>query len=180
MQEYRGNGYGLWEYRAGRENRNVMMLTNCIRCRRSYFVWNRNRHIARDETESTGRKQCRNGTKTHTQPHADLYKQRQQSEDAEQNAVDQQRRVQWSWQPSVAGLCSGKSVDAGQNFTCTMPHLVLELNSKQTHSQAASIFIYKDRPDGTVKKGRPCSITERRVPELIPVLGSQPAGVVSH
>jgi len=24
------------------------------------------------------------------------------------------------------------------------------------------------------------SITERRVPELIPVLGSQPAGVVSH
>ena len=28
------------------------------------------------------------------------------------------------------------------------------------------------------KKGkvRPCSITERRVPELIPVLGSQPAG----
>ena len=32
------------------------------------------------------------------------------------------------------------------------------------------------------KKGKrsPCSITERRVPELIPVLGSQPAGDVSH
>ena len=32
------------------------------------------------------------------------------------------------------------------------------------------------------KKGkvRPCSITERRVPELIPVLGSQPAGEVNH
>ena len=29
-------------------------------------------------------------------------------------------------------------------------------------------------------KGSPCSITERRVPELIPVLGSQPAGDVSH
>jgi len=29
-------------------------------------------------------------------------------------------------------------------------------------------------------KGSPYSITERRVPELIPVLGSQPAGVVSH
>jgi len=29
-------------------------------------------------------------------------------------------------------------------------------------------------------KGRPCSITERRVPELIPVLGSQPAGDVCH
>ena len=29
-------------------------------------------------------------------------------------------------------------------------------------------------------KGNPYSITERRVPELIPVLGSQPAGDVSH
>ena len=29
-------------------------------------------------------------------------------------------------------------------------------------------------------KASPCSITERRVPELIPVLGSQPAGDVSH
>jgi len=35
--------------------------------------------------------------------------------------------------------------------------------------------------DTVVKsKGSPCSITERRVPELIPVLGSQPAGDVSH
>jgi len=30
------------------------------------------------------------------------------------------------------------------------------------------------------KKGSPYSITERRVPELIPVLGSQPEGDVSH
>ena len=29
-------------------------------------------------------------------------------------------------------------------------------------------------------KGSPYSITESRVPELIPVLGSQPAGDVSH
>ena len=29
-------------------------------------------------------------------------------------------------------------------------------------------------------KGRPYSINERRVPELIPVLGSQPAGDVNH
>ena len=29
-------------------------------------------------------------------------------------------------------------------------------------------------------KGSPYSITERRVPEMIPVLGSQPAGDVSH
>jgi len=32
----------------------------------------------------------------------------------------------------------------------------------------------------TIKKGSPYSITEHRVPELIPVLGSQPAGDVSH
>jgi len=30
------------------------------------------------------------------------------------------------------------------------------------------------------KKGSPYSIIERRIPELIPVLGSQPAGDVSH
>jgi len=32
----------------------------------------------------------------------------------------------------------------------------------------------------TTVKGSPYSITERRIPELIPVLGSQPAGDVSH
>ena len=32
---------------------------------------------------------------------------------------------------------------------------------------------------GSPSKGSPYSITERRVPELIPVLGSQPAGDVS-
>jgi len=31
-----------------------------------------------------------------------------------------------------------------------------------------------------VVKGSPYSIIERRVPQLIPVLGSQPAGDVSH
>jgi len=31
-----------------------------------------------------------------------------------------------------------------------------------------------------VTKGSPYSITERKVPELIPVLGSQPAGDVSR
>jgi len=32
----------------------------------------------------------------------------------------------------------------------------------------------------TIGKGSPYSITERWVPELIPVLGSQPAGDASH
>jgi len=35
-------------------------------------------------------------------------------------------------------------------------------------------------PKGARKKGSPYSITERRVPELIPVLGSQPARDVNH
>ena len=44
---------------------------------------------------------------------------------------------------------------------------------------------HKELTYGTVPqtlkgKGSPYSITERRVPELIPVLGSQPAGDVSH
>ena len=33
---------------------------------------------------------------------------------------------------------------------------------------------------GTLKNGSPYSITERRVPQLIPVFDSQPAGDVSH
>jgi len=37
-----------------------------------------------------------------------------------------------------------------------------------------------DLKDTLKSKGSPCSITKRRVPELIPVLGSQPAGDVIH
>jgi len=37
-----------------------------------------------------------------------------------------------------------------------------------------------DRWQFSSKKGSPYVITERRVPELIPVLGSEPAGDVSH
>jgi len=36
------------------------------------------------------------------------------------------------------------------------------------------------RTTGAGKKASPYSIAERRVPELIPVLGSQPAGDASH
>ena len=43
-------------------------------------------------------------------------------------------------------------------------------------SKICGLFI----PDSKKGKGSPCSVTERRVPELIPVLGSQPAGDVSH
>jgi len=40
------------------------------------------------------------------------------------------------------------------------------------------ISIHRKKP--RMKKGSPYSITERGVPELIPVLSSQPAGDVSH
>jgi len=36
------------------------------------------------------------------------------------------------------------------------------------------------RSDLKCKRGSPYSIAERRVPELIPVVGSQPASDVSH
>jgi len=44
------------------------------------------------------------------------------------------------------------------------------------HSAGRRILIFRLK----VKLGSRCSITERRVPELIPVLGSQPAGDVKH
>ena len=40
-------------------------------------------------------------------------------------------------------------------------------------SGVSYLYVYKG-------KGNPYSITKRRLPELIPVLGSQPAGDVSH
>jgi len=44
----------------------------------------------------------------------------------------------------------------------------------QSHKSTVQLTI------GKKGKGSPYSITERRVPELIPVLGSQPAGDMSH
>ena len=43
-----------------------------------------------------------------------------------------------------------------------------------------SITIFVTNVLLNLKKGSRYSITERRVPKLIPVLGSQPAGDVSH
>ena len=42
------------------------------------------------------------------------------------------------------------------------------------------ILISSPRPPNLAVKVSPYSITDRSVPELIPVLGSQPAGDVSH
>jgi len=42
------------------------------------------------------------------------------------------------------------------------------------------VTLTQDSSGSFARKGSPYSITERMVPELIPVLGSQPAGDVSH
>ena len=50
------------------------------------------------------------------------------------------------------------------------------MNAPCTHLTTAATFRW-----AYIKgKGSPYSIAERRVPQLIPVLGSQPAGDVSH
>ena len=50
---------------------------------------------------------------------------------------------------------------------------VTGIRRKENTTKSTIYTVYKG-------KGSPYSIAERRVPELIPVLGSQPAGDVSH
>ena len=50
-----------------------------------------------------------------------------------------------------------------------------EVNPTSNRSPAINLNIKR-----LLKKGSPYSITERRVPELIPVVGSQPAGDMRH
>ena len=60
----------------------------------------------------------------------------------------------------------------GRNTSCH-PHPPVNAPDRQTDRQLAHWPLRRF-------KGSPYSTTERRVPELIPVLGSQPAGDVSH
>jgi len=59
------------------------------------------------------------------------------------------------------------------NNTTTVPLYFLDCNQILVISKYNSFRVKKG-------KGSPYSITERRVLKLIPVLGSQPAGDVSH
>jgi len=57
------------------------------------------------------------------------------------------------------------------------------LSRKREARAPISTDLQAKLPNHSIKKGKgspPYSITERRIPELIPVLGSQPAGDVSH
>ena len=53
-------------------------------------------------------------------------------------------------------------------------------HSTSARNHARPIIARETTGLGYTKKGSPYSVTEHRVPELIPVLGSQSAGDVSH
>jgi len=61
---------------------------------------------------------------------------------------------------------------------------IFTVTSSINHDNRLLIFLFTTRPltSRPICKvnGSPYSITERRVPELIPVLDSQPAGDVTH
>ena len=67
------------------------------------------------------------------------------------------------------GPCSCPSVE---------PHLDRFIRLRVQHTNTRTTL--RETCKGKKGKGRPYSITERRVPELIPVLGSQPADDASH
>jgi len=60
--------------------------------------------------------------------------------------------------------------------------LLLLLDVQLSWSRTHELTVNRPKYSQQLKKGKgsPYSIAERRVPELIPVLGSQPAGDVSH
>ena len=58
--------------------------------------------------------------------------------------------------------------------------VVCQIIGRAAARSAAHLFLCPCCLEKGKGKGRPYSITERRVSELIPVLGSQPAGDVSH
>jgi len=67
-------------------------------------------------------------------------------------------------------------------MTTLSPYVGLVHDSRMAWDWTCKLYFCSDALPLCHKKGTgsPYSITERRVPELIPVLGSQPAGDVSH
>jgi len=71
----------------------------------------------------------------------------------------------------------------GTIITSVPPYVFRDTYLQATCIQVSLIWFMTLRMNVTVNykgKGSPYSITERRVPQLVPVLGSQSAGDVSH
>jgi len=71
---------------------------------------------------------------------------------------------------------SGYSVGDQSHNSSTIVNATWTLTNRISSSSITNDFIIII----IIQKGSPYSITERKVPELIPVLCSQPAGGVSH
>ena len=70
-------------------------------------------------------------------------------------------------------------------MTTASPHISAAVTTVWENIPPLGLLVAEVEPTNNIccvkgKKGSPYSITERRVPELIPVFGSQPAGDVSH
>jgi len=82
--------------------------------------------------------------------------------------------------------CSGFAAvgPATRRYRSIAAQPALSTECKQCHVNSwcrkLSTDLFVMHIQSSSKKGSPSSITECRVPELIPVLGSQPAGDVSH
>jgi len=61
-----------------------------------------------------------------------------------------------------------------------MSEITYKINECYKNHLFDLIWFHVSCADGIKGKGSPNSPAERRVPELIPVLGSQPAGDVNH
>ena len=99
------------------------------------------------------------------------------------------QKMGWLWGTQGHGQCHHSIVvtydslfDLNRNFVSIFSRFSrTPICDRQTQTNTGPWLV--PRMHGIARyrgKGSPYSITERRVPELIPVFGSQPAGDVSH
>ena len=79
------------------------------------------------------------------------------------------RQQQLSSERAMPSRLTGAPTDCDRTFTLPSQH-----SPPPTFAEVCTLDTYLEG------KGSPYTITERRVPDLIPVLGSQPAGDVNH
>ena len=87
-------------------------------------------------------------------------------------------QTRWCWGPAQCCTC-GRAWSAPGSCRSDQPRCrtIRPMSLPSTPTHPATNISHQISKKG---KGSPYSITERRVPELIPVLGSQPASDVSH